>query len=67
MYAIIETGSKQYKVAVGDKIKVEKLALEEGAEVTFEQVLSVMTDDGLKIGTPTVDGAKVKGEVVSQG
>ena len=67
MYAIIETGSKQYKVAVGDKIKVEKLALEERAEVTFEQVLSVMTDDGLKIGTPTVDGAKVKGEVVSQG
>ncbi len=67
MYAIIETGGKQYKVAEGDKIKVEKLSLEEGAEVTFDKVLSVKTDDGLKIGTPVVDGAKVVGEVVSQG
>lgn len=67
MYAIIETGGKQYRVAVGDKIKVEKLEVEEGNEVAFEQVLSVMTDDGLKIGTPVVEGAKVVGEVLSQG
>jgi ribosomal protein L21 len=46
MYAIIETGSKQYKVAVGDIVEVEKLGLEAGAEVTFDQVLAVAAADG---------------------
>ncbi|MEG0875357.1 MAG: 50S ribosomal protein L21 [Clostridiales bacterium] len=67
MYAIIETGGKQYKVAEGDKIKIEKLKVEEGSEITFDQVLTVMTDDGIKIGTPVVAGAKVVGEVLAQG
>ena len=65
MYAIIETGSKQYKVAVGDIVEVEKLGLEAGAEVTFDQVLAVAGDDGkLNIGTPMVDGAKVSAKVL---
>ena len=65
MYAIIQTGSKQYKVAVGDIIEVEKLDLEAGAEVTFDQVLAVAGDDGkLNIGTPMVEGAKVSAKVL---
>ena len=63
MYAIIATGGKQYKVEEGDVIKVEKLGLEAGSEVTFDQVLLV----GDKVGTPTVDGASVKATVVAEG
>ena len=67
MYAIIQTGSKQYKVAVGDIIEVEKLGLEAGAEVTFDQVLAVAGDDGkLNIGTPMVEGAKVSAKVLDE-
>ena len=67
MYAIIQTGSKQYKVAVGDIIEVEKLDLEAGAEVTFDQVLAVAGDDGkLNIGTPMVEGAKVAAKVLDE-
>ncbi|MBR7131174.1 MAG: 50S ribosomal protein L21 [Lentisphaeria bacterium] len=67
MYAIIQTGSKQYKVAVGDIIEVEKLGLEAGAEVAFDQVLAVAGDDGkLNIGTPMVDGAKVSAKVLDE-
>lgn len=50
MYAIIATGGKQYKVEEGDLVKVEKLGVEAGQEVTFDQVLAVSTDDGLKAG-----------------
>ena len=65
MYAIILTGSKQYKVAVGDIVEVEKLGLEAGAEVTFDQVLAVAGDDGkLNIGPPMVEGAKVSAKVL---
>ena len=65
MYAIIQTGSKQYKVAVGDIVEVEKLGLEAGAEVTLDQVLAVAGEDGkLNIGTPMVEGAKVSAKVL---
>ena len=65
MYAIIQTGAKQYKVQAGDIIEVEKLGLEAGAEVTFDQVLAVAGDDGkLNIGTPMVEGAKVTAKVL---
>ena len=65
MYAIIQTGSKQYKVAVGDIVEVEKLGLEAGADVTFDQVLAVAGEDGkLNIGTPMVEGAKVSAKVL---
>ena len=64
MYAIIATGGKQYKVSEGDVIKVEKLDAEVGAKVTFDDVLLV-GGDTVKVGTPTVDGAKVEASVVS--
>ena len=67
MYAIILTGSKQYKVAKGDVIEVEKLDLKVGDEVTFGEVLAVAADDGkLNVGTPRVEGASVVGKVTDQ-
>ncbi len=66
MYAIIATGGKQYKVAEGDIIRVEKLGVEAGSEVTFDQVLAV-SDKQLKVGNPTVSGASVTGSVLSEG
>ncbi len=66
MYAIIATGGKQYKVSEGDVIRVEKLGVEAGETYTFDQVLAV-SDDGMKIGNPTVEGATVEGTVVENG
>ena len=66
MYAIIETGGKQYVVEAGDKIKVEKLDVKEGDKVTFDKVLFVSGDDA-KVGAPFVDGAKVEAKVLAQG
>ena len=59
MYAIIETCGKQYKVSSGKTIKVEKLSLEGGAEITFDKVLMVTREDGNIYGSPYVSGAKV--------
>lgn len=67
MYAIIATGGKQYKVAEGDVIRVEKLGVDAGQSVTFDQVLVVSNDAELKIGTPVVDGASVTATVVKEG
>ena len=67
MYAIIATGGKQYKVAEGDVVRVEKLGAEEGASFTFDQVLAVSDDNGLKIGQPTVAGASVSATVLGDG
>lgn len=67
MYAIIKTGGKQYKVAEGDVIMVEKLDLEEGAAVTFDEVLTVVDGDKVVVGKPVVEGAKVTGKVEAQG
>ena len=61
MYAILETGGKQYKVSEGDVIYVEKLGVEDGSSVTFDKVLAVGDGDGLKVGAPYVDGASVSG------
>lgn len=66
MYAIIKTGGKQYVVEEGKVISIEKLDVEEGAEVTFDAVLLVSGDD-VKIGQPNVAGAKVTGKVLEQG
>ena len=66
MYAIIETGGKQYKVEQGDVVFVEKLGVEEGETVTFDKVLVVGGDD-VKVGTPYVDGASVEASVVRNG
>lgn len=65
MYAIIETGSKQYTVSEGDVIRVEKLDVELGSTVEFDRVL-LLGGDETKIGKPVVDGAVVSGTVLSQ-
>lgn len=66
MFAVIETGGKQYKVQNGDIIYVEKLTAEENAEVSFP-VVAIGGDKGLKIGAPYVDGATVTGKVLKTG
>ena len=67
MFAVIETGGKQYKVSEGDVIFVEKLDVEEGSEITFDKVLAVSSDAGFKTGSPVVDGASVTANVVKNG
>ena len=67
MYAVIKTGGKQYKVAEGDTLYVEKLVANAGEDVTFEEVLSVGEGESLKIGVPTVQGAKVVAKVEEHG
>ena len=67
MYAIIQTGGKQFTVKTGDIIEVEKLAAEIGQEVIFSEVLAIGTDDGkLTAGTPRVEGAQVAAKVLDQ-
>jgi large subunit ribosomal protein L21 len=66
MYAVIQTGGKQYRVAQGDKLRVEKLAGNVGDTVTFGEVLLVGSGDGVKVGQPTVGGAKVDARIVAQ-
>ncbi len=67
MYAVVETGGKQYKVTEGDVIFVEKLDVEEGAEVTLDKVLMAGEGDAVKVGTPVVEGATVTAKVVKNG
>ncbi|MEY2701060.1 MAG: ribosomal protein [Pseudomonadota bacterium] len=67
MYAVIQTGGKQYRVEPGDRLKIETLDVEAGQEVTFDQVLLVQTDDKLHVGTPLVAGGKVVATVTSHG
>ena len=67
MYAVIKTGGKQYKVASGEKIKVEAIAAEVGQEITIEQVLAVVDGADLRIGTPLVAGASVTATIVGHG
>ena len=66
MYAIIQTGGKQYKVAAGDEILIEKLEAAVDAEVEFD-VLLVSDESGVKVGKPVLDGVKVKGKVLEHG
>ena len=67
MYAIVKTGGKQYKVAQGDVLFVEKLEANEGDVVTIDQVLAVAGENGLTVGSPVVEGATVTAKVVAQG
>ncbi len=67
MYAIIKTGGKQYRVEEDQILKVEKLPVVEGDAVEFDHVLAVSNDDGFKVGSPIVEGAKVKAKVIEQG
>lgn len=67
MYAIIETGGKQYRVEAGDTLYIEKLPVEADAAVTFDKVIAVGGEDGLKVGTPYVEGATVTAKAVKNG
>lgn len=67
MYAVIQTGGKQYRVQPGDKVKVESLDAEAGQEIAFEKVLLIQSDDGIKVGQPFVSGGKVTGTVTAHG
>jgi len=67
MYAVIKTGGKQYKVAPGEKLKIEQIPADVGAEVVLDQVLLVWEGESVRLGQPTVDGAAVKATVVAQG
>lgn len=67
MYAVIKTGGKQYRVAAGEKIKVEQIAADVGQEIVIDQVLAVGNGAELKVGTPLVSGATVTVTVVAHG
>ena len=67
MYAVIKTGGKQYKVAAGEKIKVEQIAADVGQDIVIDQVLAVGNGAELKVGTPLVSGASVTAKVVAHG
>ena len=67
MYAVVKTGGKQYKVAQGDILKVEKLDGNEGDSIELNNVLMIADGDNLKIGTPLVDGGKVTATIKAQG
>ena len=66
MYAVIETGGKQYKVKAGTVIQIEKLIAEENTPVNFDKVLAVWDDNGIQLGKPYLEGALVKGTLLDQ-
>ena len=67
MYAIIETGGKQYKVHEGDVIFIEKLSANEGDSVTFDKVLAVSDGENISFGTPVLENASVNGKILGHG
>jgi large subunit ribosomal protein L21 len=67
MYAVIKTGGKQYKVAPGERLKIESLKAEAGDKVSFDEVLLIADGDSLTVGAPLVKGGKVNAEVVANG
>ncbi len=67
MYAVIKTGGKQYRVVAGEKLKIEQIPADVGAEITLDQVLMVGEGDSVKVGAPLVQGACVKAKILSQG
>jgi large subunit ribosomal protein L21 len=67
MYAVIQTGGKQYRVKSGEQLKIEALAAEVGAAVSFDRVLMLGEGDGVQVGAPFLAGAKVKATIVAQG
>ena len=67
MYAVIKTGGKQYRVSAGEKLKIEQLPAEVGAEVVLDQVLLIADGDTVKMGTPLLAGAQIKARVIGHG
>ena len=66
MYAVIKTGGKQHRVSPGDVLNIEKIKGNKGDTVVFEEVLLVAGEDGIRVGSPVVQGAKVTGEIAAQ-
>ena len=67
MYAVIKTGGKQYRVVAGEKLKIEQIPADIGAEINLDQILMVGEGESVKIGTPLLSGASVKATVLAQG
>jgi large subunit ribosomal protein L21 len=67
MYAVIKTGGKQYRVTPGEKIKIEQIPADVGAQIVLDQVLMVSDGDAVKLGTPLVAGASVQATVIAHG
>ena len=67
MYAVFKTGGKQYRVSEGETLKIEKLEVEPGKKVTFNEVLMIADGENVQIGSPLVDKASVEAKVISQG
>lgn len=67
MYAVVKTGGKQYKVAIGEKLKVEQIAADIDSQIVLNEVLMVADGDAVVIGSPVVAGASIKATVISQG
>ena len=67
MYAVVQTGGKQYRLSVGDSVRVEKLPGEPGDVVDLPQVLMVADGEQVAVGSPTIDGASVKAEILAHG
>jgi large subunit ribosomal protein L21 len=67
MYAVIQTGGKQYRVEEGTYLKIEKLELGEGDSIEFDKVLMIQSDDAVQVGMPFIEGGKVTATVLSQG
>ena len=67
MYAVIKTGGKQYRVAAGEKLKIEQIPADVGAEINLDQILMVGEGESVKIGTPLLSGASVKATELAQG
>ena len=67
MYAVIKTGGKQYRVSEGETLKIEKLEVEPGKKVTFNEVLMIADGENVQVGSPLVDKASVEAKVISQG
>ena len=67
MYAVFKTGGKQYRVSEGETLKIEKLEVEPGKKVTFNEILMIADGDNVQVGSPLVDKASVEAKVISQG
>ena len=67
MYAVVKTGGKQYKIAPGEKLKVEQIPADVGAQVVLDQVLMVGEGENIRVGQPTVEGATVQATVIAHG
>lgn len=67
MYAVIKTGGKQYRVAIGEKLRVESIDADIGSELVLQDVLAVGEGDELKVGAPTLENAQVKAKVLAHG